>query len=190
MRCAWATSRRSISSGRPGPSSRPAIPRRPCRSSTRCSASSPRGRSRRSSRARCTRSAASSTRPGAGLATWSGPPRSSRRPRRWVRPATPTVVLRQAQIDVQLGHPDLALARLDRLRARGIGGPGAENLAVLIYEEQGKTTRPASGCERLGPGIPRRPSLPDSRPHSTPRTASPPRPTASSRSSWPAIPTT
>jgi predicted Zn-dependent protease len=48
------------------------------------------------------------------------------------------VALRQAQIDVQLGHHDKALARIDQLRASGQGGPGAENLAILIHEELGK----------------------------------------------------
>jgi cellulose synthase operon protein C len=48
------------------------------------------------------------------------------------------IVLRQAQLDVQLGRHDAALARLDQLRARGQGSPAADNLAVLIYEEQGK----------------------------------------------------
>jgi predicted Zn-dependent protease len=48
------------------------------------------------------------------------------------------VALRQAQIEVQLGRFDLALARIDKLRQRGVGGPAAENLAVLILEEQGK----------------------------------------------------
>jgi tetratricopeptide (TPR) repeat protein len=54
------------------------------------------------------------------------------------RGGDPVVALRQAQIEVQLGHHDLALARIDKLRKEGRGGPGAENLAVLIYEEQGK----------------------------------------------------
>ncbi|MGO9811460.1 MAG: tetratricopeptide repeat protein, partial [Isosphaeraceae bacterium] len=51
----------------------------------------------------------------------------------------PAVALRQAQIEVQLGHHDLALAQIDRLRASGQGGPGTENLAILVYEELGKT---------------------------------------------------
>ncbi len=46
--------------------------------------------------------------------------------------AGPAVALRQAQIEVQLGHHDQALSRIDRLRASGQGGPGAENLAILI----------------------------------------------------------
>src|SRR5262245_37708677 len=46
------------------------------------------------------------------------------------------VALRLAQIDVQLGRYDSALARINRLRSQGQGGAAAENLAVLIYEEQ------------------------------------------------------
>jgi tetratricopeptide (TPR) repeat protein len=46
--------------------------------------------------------------------------------------------LRQAQIDVQMNRPDVALARLKRLRERGKGGPGGEQLSVLIYEQLGK----------------------------------------------------
>ena len=48
------------------------------------------------------------------------------------------VSLRQAQIDVQLGHHDAALARIDRLRASGQAGPGVDKLAILIQEELGK----------------------------------------------------
>lgn len=47
-------------------------------------------------------------------------------------------VLRLAQIDVQQGRPDEAMARIDKVRSEGAGGPAAENLAVLILEEQGK----------------------------------------------------
>ncbi len=39
---------------------------------------------------------------------------------------------------MQLGRYDSALARIDQLRAKGQGGPSAENLAVLTFEEQGK----------------------------------------------------
>ncbi|QEH33252.1 tetratricopeptide repeat protein [Aquisphaera giovannonii] len=48
------------------------------------------------------------------------------------------VALRQAQVDVQLGHHDRALERIDALRKQGMGGSQAENLAVLILDEQGK----------------------------------------------------
>jgi tetratricopeptide (TPR) repeat protein len=46
--------------------------------------------------------------------------------------------LRQAQIDMQMNRPDVALARLKRLRELGKGGPGAEQLSVLIYEQLGR----------------------------------------------------
>ena len=46
--------------------------------------------------------------------------------------------LRLAQIDVQQGRHDEAMARIDQLRGEGKGGPAAENLAALILEEQGK----------------------------------------------------
>jgi tetratricopeptide (TPR) repeat protein len=52
--------------------------------------------------------------------------------------ATPMVVMRQAQIDMQLGHHAQAWARLEPLRAHGQGGAAAEQLAVLALEEQGK----------------------------------------------------
>ena len=52
--------------------------------------------------------------------------------------ASATVVLRLAQIDVQLGQHDRALARVDALQAQGKGSPAAEQLAVLTLEEQGK----------------------------------------------------
>jgi tetratricopeptide (TPR) repeat protein len=48
------------------------------------------------------------------------------------------IALRQAQLEVQLGRHDVALSRLEKIRASGQGGAAAENLAVLIYEEQGK----------------------------------------------------
>ncbi len=48
------------------------------------------------------------------------------------------LALRQAQIDVQLGRYDQALQRIDRIRQQGQGGPSVENLAVLIFEKQGK----------------------------------------------------
>jgi tetratricopeptide (TPR) repeat protein len=49
-----------------------------------------------------------------------------------------SIALRQAQIDVQLGRHGDALARLDRLRAAGQGGAGAEKLAILIHEDLGR----------------------------------------------------
>jgi tetratricopeptide (TPR) repeat protein len=52
--------------------------------------------------------------------------------------AAPMVVLRLAQIDVQLGRYDQALERLKPLRAQGRAGAAAEQLAVLTLQEQGK----------------------------------------------------
>jgi len=49
-----------------------------------------------------------------------------------------SAALRLAQIDVQQGKHDEAMGRIDQLRNQGKGGPAAENLAVLILEEQGK----------------------------------------------------
>ncbi|HKM54006.1 MAG TPA: tetratricopeptide repeat protein, partial [Isosphaeraceae bacterium] len=54
------------------------------------------------------------------------------------RAETSVAWLRQAQIDVQMNRPDVALERLKRLRETGKGGPGAEQLSVLIYEQLGK----------------------------------------------------
>ncbi len=55
------------------------------------------------------------------------------------QPVNSAMQLRLAQIDVQLGHPDQALKRLETLRAQGQGGPGAERLAVLTLRQMGKT---------------------------------------------------
>jgi len=46
--------------------------------------------------------------------------------------------LRLAQIAVQQGRHDEAMQQIEQLRSEGRGGPAAENLAVLILEEQGK----------------------------------------------------
>jgi cellulose synthase operon protein C len=48
------------------------------------------------------------------------------------------VVIRLAQIDVQLGRHDKALKRIDALKAQGKGTPAIEQLAVLSLVEQGK----------------------------------------------------
>jgi tetratricopeptide (TPR) repeat protein len=69
------------------------------------------------------------------------------------------IELRQAQIDVQLGHHDQALARLDRLRDQGVGGPGAENLAILIHEEQGKKEEARALLKRARQRFPQSPEL-------------------------------
>ena len=50
---------------------------------------------------------------------------------------TPTAVMRLAQIDVQLGQYDRALARLEAVRSRGKGGATAEQLAILTLEQKG-----------------------------------------------------
>lgn len=54
--------------------------------------------------------------------------------------ATPQVVLRLVQIDIQQKRFDQALTRIEQLRKKGVGGPSAEQLAVLCLEEQGKAT--------------------------------------------------
>ncbi len=51
---------------------------------------------------------------------------------------TPSAIIRLAQIDVQLGRYDQAMARLQPLRAQGKGGEAAEQLAILILQETGK----------------------------------------------------
>jgi cellulose synthase operon protein C len=73
--------------------------------------------------------------------------------------AGPAVALRQAQIEVQLGHHDEALARIDRLRAGGQGGPGTENLAILIHEELGKTDEARKLLRKARARFPRSPEL-------------------------------
>jgi predicted Zn-dependent protease len=54
---------------------------------------------------------------------------------------TPTAVMRLAQIDIQLGQHDRALARLGALRSQGKGGPAAEHLTILTLEEKGEKAR-------------------------------------------------
>ena len=64
------------------------------------------------------------------------------------------VVFRLAQIDVQMGQYDRALARIDALKAQGKESPAAEQLAVLTLEQQGKNGRgqvAASGGPRRYP---------------------------------------
>ena len=51
-----------------------------------------------------------------------------------------TVLVRLAQIDVQLGEFDRAIARIDALERQGKGTPSAQQLAILTLEEQGKKT--------------------------------------------------
>ncbi|HZW32760.1 MAG TPA: tetratricopeptide repeat protein [Isosphaeraceae bacterium] len=73
--------------------------------------------------------------------------------------ATPTVIMRLAQIDVQLGQHDRALERLRPLRASGQGGAAAEQLAVLTLEEQGKTTQARELIRQARARYPRSPEL-------------------------------
>ena len=49
------------------------------------------------------------------------------------------VVFRLAQIDVQTGQYDRALARINALKVKGANSPAAEQLAVLTLEQQGKS---------------------------------------------------
>ena len=51
---------------------------------------------------------------------------------------TPSVQLRLAQIDVQLGQTEPRLARIEAMQAKGQGGASAEHLAVLILLDQKK----------------------------------------------------
>ena len=60
---------------------------------------------------------------------------------------------------MQLGHHDEALARIDRLRASGQGGPGTENLAILIHEELGKTDEARKLLRQAHARFPRSPEL-------------------------------
>jgi tetratricopeptide (TPR) repeat protein len=55
-----------------------------------------------------------------------------------------TVIVRLAQVDVQLGHYDRALARIDALVGQGKGTAATEQLAVLTLEQQGKTAEAGS----------------------------------------------
>ncbi|HEX3446919.1 MAG TPA: hypothetical protein VHS97_01630, partial [Isosphaeraceae bacterium] len=55
-----------------------------------------------------------------------------------------TAVVRLAQIDVQLGRYDRALARIDALTGQGKGSAAAEQLAVLTLEQQGKAAEARS----------------------------------------------
>ncbi len=49
-----------------------------------------------------------------------------------------TVLVRLAQIDVQLGESERAIGRIDAMARQGNGSPSAEQLAVMTLEEQGK----------------------------------------------------
>ena len=70
--------------------------------------------------------------------------------------------MRLAQIDVQLGQYDRAW-RVDALQCAGQGKPGAEQLAVLTLEEQGKKAE-ARAARAAAPDIPTAPIWPGSMP--------------------------
>jgi cellulose synthase operon protein C len=55
------------------------------------------------------------------------------------RETSANVVFRLAQIDVQTGQFDRALARLDAMKTQGANSAAAEQLAVLTLEQQGKS---------------------------------------------------
>ena len=71
------------------------------------------------------------------------------------QPVNSAMQLRLAQIDVQLGHPDQALKRLETLRAQGQGGPGAEQLAVLTLRQMGKTDAARTTLDQARKRFPR-----------------------------------
>ncbi len=52
--------------------------------------------------------------------------------------SSPTAMIRLAQIDMQRGQNERAMARLEGLRAQGQGGEAAEQLSIMILEETGK----------------------------------------------------
>ncbi len=54
------------------------------------------------------------------------------------QPQSAAILLRLAQIDIQLGRPEAALKRIDALRAQGQGGPSAEQLAVATLQQMGQ----------------------------------------------------
>ena len=70
-----------------------------------------------------------------------------------------TVVVRLAQIDVQLGQYDRALARIDALRAQGKGSATAEQLGILTLLEQGKKAEARSRLGAARAQYPRSPEL-------------------------------
>ena len=70
-----------------------------------------------------------------------------------------TVIVRLAQIDVQLGQYDRALARIDALQAQGKGSAAAEQLGVLTLEEQGKKAEARTRLAAARKQYPRSPEL-------------------------------
>jgi len=71
----------------------------------------------------------------------------------------PGVLLRQAQIDMQLGRFDEAQARIDQLRRSGQGGAAAENLAILILEDRGRKEEARATLRAARQRYPRAPEL-------------------------------
>jgi predicted Zn-dependent protease len=67
--------------------------------------------------------------------------------------------VRLAQIDVQLGRHDKALARIDALCAQGKGTPAIEQLAVLTLVEQGKKPQSRSRLSAARQRYPLSPEL-------------------------------
>jgi predicted Zn-dependent protease len=70
-----------------------------------------------------------------------------------------TVVVRLAQIDVQLGEFDRALKRLDTLKTQGKGAPGVEQLAVLTLDKHGKKEEARTRLRAARAQYPRSPEL-------------------------------
>jgi predicted Zn-dependent protease len=69
------------------------------------------------------------------------------------------VVVRLAQIDVQLGQFERALARIDALRQAGKGSATVEQLGVLTLEEQGKKAEARARLKAARAEYPRSPDL-------------------------------
>ncbi len=74
-------------------------------------------------------------------------------------PGTATVALRQAQIDVQMGHHANALARLDRLRAAGRADRVPRTSRSSSRKRWVSPPKHAGCCARRGRTTPVRPSL-------------------------------
>ena len=70
-----------------------------------------------------------------------------------------TVLVRLAQIDVQLGEFDRAIARIDALDRQGKGSPSAQQLAILTLEEQGKKPEARTRLRAARAKYPRSPEL-------------------------------
>ena len=107
------------------------------------------------------------------------------------QPVNSAMQLRLAQIDVQLGHPEGALKRIEALRTQGQGGPGAEQLAVLILRQMGKTDAARATLDQARKRFPRSEELVALDAATLVRAkAAQGRPTRSSPTSWSRTPTT